>query len=324
MKKFSKKLLSVFMAGAILFSAAPAVNAAESSVDAAKSFTDVAENVWYSRAVDYVSEMEIMTGTQEETFSPRENLSRAMFVTILYRFAETPEVTEESSFSDVPEDSFYKNAVDWAVSEGIVFGTSDTTFSPNRSITRQEMACMVARYVGEDLPEDPDAPDSFADQTSVSAYAKEAVEAMRKTGLFAGKEGRNFCPQATSTRAETATVCMRLGLKLGKIPSAATLTFYEKGNEPKAVTLSEEDTARLFLLLNDPSWSHADFYAEFVPTHTLTFWCGEYRFELGVENSPTQPYDDVNYVSGDYCGLISSPEGEFLPEILHIFESYAD
>lgn len=322
MKKIHVLILSVFVTAAVFLGAAPAVQAAE-------GFEDVPDAAWFCREVDYVSEKGFMTGTEEGKFSPRENLSRAMFVTILHRLAGSPEAAQESAFLDVPADSYYKEALDWAFESGIVLGTSETTFSPSRDITRQEIACMIARYVegiGAELRSDFGAFVSFGDEASVSAYAKDAVKLMKTAGVLRGNADGNFYPRSNATRAEAAAICMRLALKLNMEPDRAVVQAYDEvagryaGNP---VVLSEEDTEALSQLLNNPEWEVTDLYAAYVPTHTVYLNGAEYYFEFLDELEIS--YDHVNYVHGenyDIYEAISAPAGELLPGVRAIFDKY--
>ena len=312
-------MISIVLAAAMLWSSALTAHAAD-------GFPDAADDVWYREAMDFSSAKGLMVGTGDGILSPNAKLNRAMFVTVLHRLAGTPESQKESKFSDVPEQCYYRKAVDWAVENGVVFGTSETTFSPNRNITREEMACMIARYaegIQAAFLNGPVVEQSFADQTTASAFAEEAVEVMRKTGLFLGNEEGKFYPREDATRAEAATVCMRLALKRNEVPAPAILKVYDE-NHPFAddaasvYPLSAEDTATLYLLLHDVNWKTGE-YAEYIPTHSLTLWCGEYRFYLPKD---AQRYDGVNYVNGEVYGGMQDPEGRILPKIQDIFSKY--
>lgn len=314
MKKLTIKMMSVLMALAMFFGAALTVHAAD-------SFSDVPKNAWYHEAVNFVQADGLMNGTGNGKFSPNAKINRAMFVTILYRLAGSPENPKESDFSDVPENRYYTKAVDWAVEHQIVFGTSKTTFSPNRNITREEMACMIARYVeGIHAPflDGPYAEQYFSDQDTTSPFAKEAIELMRKTGLFRGDKESRVRPHADATRAEAAMVCMRLALKLNEVPSPATLTV--NGENAQTYTLSEEDTAALYVILSSCDWQE-DLYAEFVPTHSLNLWCGEYRFELPEDGTGCGA---INYVNGDDRAVSNDPDGVVLQQILKVFAKYIE
>ena len=181
-------------------------------------FTDVAEGDWFYDAALYVYTSGLMTGTTETTFSPGASMTRGMFVTVLYRLAGSPrDGGEGSAFTDIPDGAYCAATVDWAVAHGIVRGTSDDTFEPDRAVTRQEMAVILANYLqagGRTLPQVP-APAAFTDRDAVAGWVVDAVEVMRNTGVFQGKDGGRFDPAGTATRSEAAALFQRLAHALG-------------------------------------------------------------------------------------------------------------
>lgn len=288
-KRILALLLSVLMLLAT-FQYIPTVNAADTT-----DYEDVSIESWYFQPVTFCSEMGLMNGIGQGQFAPAGSINRAMFVTILHRLAGSPDAAP-NSFTDVPTDSFYAKAVDWAAEQGIVKGTSETTFSPERSIIRQDMACMLARYlihIDSDILRGYECEQYFVDVDLVSDYAQDAVELMRRTGLFQGDEASNFRPLDTANRAEAATLFTRVALAMEIIPDQAAL---ETNGETHI--LSVEDTIWLYNHLTHLDW-YDGMYAEYVPTHTLTLWNGEYRFEL----PEGEFHNGINYVCGDsYMG----------------------
>lgn len=286
-----KRIYALILTICLLLSCSLTVSAAE-----AAPYSDVSIDDWYFQPVTFCTGLGLMNGIGQGAFAPAGSINRAMFVTILYRLAGSPDATP-SGFSDVPAGSFYAKAVDWAAEQGIVNGTGETTFSPERSILRQDMACMIARYllgIDAEILRGDACEQAFMDLDLVSDYARDAVEWMRRTGLFQGDEASNFRPLDTANRAEAATLFTRLALALNRIPAQAVL---ETGEE--AYTLSVEDTIWLYTHLTSLSWQEG-LYAEFVPTHTLTLWNGEYRFFF----SDGDLDNGINYVCGDsYMGV---------------------
>lgn len=288
-----KKTISLLLSICMLLSMLPCIPSVHAEDSAA--YGDVSIDHWYFQSVTFCNEMSLMNGIGNGLFAPAGTINRAMFVTVLHRLAGSPDAAP-SSFSDVPSGSFYAKAVDWAAEQGIVNGTSAATFSPERSIIRQDMACMLARYllsIDAELLRGPFCEQVFMDLDLVSGYALDSVELMRRTGLFHGDEASNFRPLDTANRAEAATLFTRLALALGRIPEQAVLET--KG---ESYTLSVEDTIWLYNCLTNLSWQDG-LYAEYVPTHTLKLWNGEYRFELPDGNF----HNGINYVYGDsYMG----------------------
>lgn len=169
-------------------------------------FGDVPQNSWFADAVKYVSENKLMNGKSTTAFAPNENMSRAMLATVLYRMSgETAEA--DSSFRDVSSSVYYAAAVSWASSEGIVDGTGADAFSPNASITREQLAAMLYRYAGE--PSVSADLSAYTDTVDISPYASKAVEWCVAKGILSGKSATRLAPQDTATRAECAAMLQR-------------------------------------------------------------------------------------------------------------------
>ena len=177
-------------------------------------FSDVAPGDWFGVSTDYASARSLMQGTGEGRFSPGTPLTRAMFVTILGRMAGArQEDYAGSSFSDVAVGSWYAPYVQWGAKNGIVNGVGEGRFAPDSPVTREQMAALITRYAdaaGYTLPQGVGAVRAFRDLAQVSSWAFESVERMRQTGLLSGDTEGNFHPRSGATRAEAATVFMRL------------------------------------------------------------------------------------------------------------------
>lgn len=176
-------------------------------------FIDTSENSWYYEAVAYVYQEGLMTGKDETTFAPDENLARAQFAVILHRMNGTPEMTYDARFPDVEAGIWYTDAILWASEQRIVTGYSDTgCFGPADNINREQMATMMYRYAqskGYDVSRRADFSE-FADAGKVSAYADEAMQWAVGNGIISGKDnGTVLDPQGNATRAECATIMMR-------------------------------------------------------------------------------------------------------------------
>jgi len=181
---------------------------------ASGSFTDVAASAWYADAVAYVSENGIMGGTSDSKFEPNTKLSRAMVATVLYRIAGSPSVTPTGVFTDVQDsNAWYYNAVCWAAANGIVKGTSDTTFSPDAFITRQDLAVMLHRFAKEYQKKDVSVGEntnilSYDDALTISEYAYAALQWAAGAGIVNGADGK-LNPTGSATRAEAAAMFQR-------------------------------------------------------------------------------------------------------------------
>jgi hypothetical protein len=171
---------------------------------------DDIDSSWAKEAILYVTEKGLMNGTGS-SFEPNGTLNRAMLATILYRLADSPEITGENPFTDVKADSWYGSAVIWASETGIVTGNGDGTFSPLSSITREQIATMLYRYVtykGEDTANSGSL-DAFEDAASVSSWAVEAMQWANANGLVTGRTDTTLVPGGNATRAECATILKR-------------------------------------------------------------------------------------------------------------------
>lgn len=185
---------------------------ASSSKTQKEFFRDIKEDAWYYDAVKYMFDKGLMSGTSDNEFSPEMPVSRAMFVTVLYRTENEPEVNAENVFADVQGDEYYASAAAWAKENNIVSGVSDTEFAPDRNITREQMAAIMYRYAvykAQAQAEDRDISLDYADADRISDYAKEAVGYCRAKGIMLGKDDNSFAPEDSAARAETAAVLQR-------------------------------------------------------------------------------------------------------------------
>ena len=112
-------------------------------------FQDVAKGSYYEKAVLWAVEQGITQGVSETEFAPDATVTRAQTVTFLYRFAGA-HTKAAAVFADVPVDSWYAEAVTWAVENKITRGTGDTTFSPDDACVRAQIVTFLYRYPGEE------------------------------------------------------------------------------------------------------------------------------------------------------------------------------
>lgn len=174
-------------------------------------FTDVKETDWFYESVMTAFKKGLMNGVSETEFAPDTTLTRAMLVTILYRAEGEPATNRSIPFADIEMGSYYANAVIWAAQNGIVNGTTETTFAPDSNITREQVAAILYRYAiykgmdAVDLSENL----NFADSDDVSEYAISALNWATGCGLVTGYEDNTLRPLANTTRAEAATLLQR-------------------------------------------------------------------------------------------------------------------
>ena len=170
-----------------------------------EDYTDCPD-AWYHEAVDFAVANELMYGTGIGKFEPNGTMTRAMMVTVLYRMAGNPAVSGPSSFTDVPENEWYSDAIAWAQDNGIVLGVLADKFAPNDYVTREQIATILWRYEGK--PEATADLEAFKDADMISEYAVEAMTWAVSEGIFNGDEG-NLKPTDDATRAEFACIIMR-------------------------------------------------------------------------------------------------------------------
>ena len=116
---------------------------------AATSFADVPASAYYAKAVAWAVENGITNGMTETTFAPNATCTRGQSVTFLYR-ALKGTASGSANFTDVKSDTFYADAINWAVANNVTNGTSNTTFSPNADCTRAEIVTFLYRaYQGK-------------------------------------------------------------------------------------------------------------------------------------------------------------------------------
>ena len=173
-------------------------------------FTDVTEGDWFYDAVRYAYETGLMDGVGDSLFAPNSDTTRAQLVTILYRLEGQPAPSGDSGFSDVAAGTWYTDAVAWAAANGIVNGTTDTTFAPGEDITREQLVTVLYRYAeskGYDVSASADL-SGYPDAGQVQDYAQPAMAWAVAEGIVEGVDG-NLNPAGNATRAQIATILMR-------------------------------------------------------------------------------------------------------------------
>ena len=170
-------------------------------------FVDMNVNQWYHDGVHYCIEKGLMSGTSSTTFDPNANATRAMIVAILWRIENQPMVNETIAFTDVQQNAYYKDAVCWAVSVGIISGYDEKTFAPDDNITREQMASILYRYTqykGKDISVAQNMVLNYEDINDISSYALEAMKWACGTGVINGTSSTQLSPKGNATRAQVA------------------------------------------------------------------------------------------------------------------------
>ena len=164
------------------------------------AFSDVRADSLYWDDIAFVSSKGWLRGVSASAFSPDGALTRAMFVTALWRMAGSPAVSGGSSFADVPAGSWYRTAVLWAAQAGIAAGTSKTVFSPSAPVTAAQAAVFLRRFAAREGL----APDAYAEPEAagtLAAWSRGGVLWAYGAGLFAGSAAALSSPDAPASRA---------------------------------------------------------------------------------------------------------------------------
>jgi hypothetical protein len=174
-------------------------------------FTDISEH-WAREYIVKSAEMGLFSGVEKNIFAPDANTTRAMFVTVLGRLAGASAITSGSiSFNDVNSDDYFAPYVKWAVENGIASGVGDNCFAPNEDITREQVAVMLCNFTqNNDIELKKVYKAEFTDSDNISTWAEDSVKALAEAGIISGRSNSFFDPKGTATRAEIATMLVKL------------------------------------------------------------------------------------------------------------------
>lgn len=175
---------------------------------ASTTFYDVDAGAYYADAVDWAVENGITKGTAAGYFSPGADCTRAQMVTFLYKaFGESGSVSKGELFFDVSKDSYYCEAVNWAVENGITTGVSNTRFDPDGKCTRAQAVTFISRLIHiDDI--DLTSAENFSDVRQGDYYC-DAVRWAVKEGIARGTGNGAFSPAGTCNRAQIVTFLYR-------------------------------------------------------------------------------------------------------------------
>ena len=179
------------------------------------SFVDVAANAWYADAVEYVVSEGLFNGVGDSRFEPNGEMSRAMFATVLARMSGETTSGYSHSFADVASGKWYSDGVAWGYSKGLINGFSETRFGPDDPITREQIAVLLYNYEiykgGDVSVSGTNSYASMKDAAGVSSWAREAMNWAYENDIIQGDDQGLLKPQGIATRAQVATVLMRMG-----------------------------------------------------------------------------------------------------------------
>ena len=172
-----------------------------------RSFTDMPQpGNWAHDPIDWAVTQAITQGTSQTTFSPDDGCTRAQVVTFLWRWAGEPGSTTKTVFTDIPDDAYYKQAVQWAVEQGITVGVEADRFGPNEVCTRCQVVTFLWRYHKKPAPAENQT--IFAD-VETKDYFFDAVCWAYHNQIVLGTQPTRFDPYGTCTRAQIVTFLYR-------------------------------------------------------------------------------------------------------------------
>jgi hypothetical protein len=183
----------------------------------AKIFTDVPADFWASNAINKLYSRGCISGYSDGSFKPDKSVTRAEFSTILAKALGLNTHGTTDKFADVTTDDWYYDAVNAAASANLVSGMGNSLFAPDTLITREQMAVMVAKALGDKVPStDNSELNAFNDKSSVSSWAMSGMCKAIKAGIISGMTADTLAPQADATRAQAAEMIFKLLTIVGK------------------------------------------------------------------------------------------------------------
>ena len=181
--------------------------------NAGQTFLDVPKFFWGYESIERAAQLGYVNGVGGGKFEPNRQLTRAEFVTMLYRMADKPAANTAAGFTDVPQNAWYRDALNWAAEKGYVNGTGANTFSPDGKITRQEVVTILFRYSGSQSGAETmftaTYDSQFTDSGAIAPWAKTAMYWAIYNGVVNGTSPTTVSPTATATRAEVAAIFVR-------------------------------------------------------------------------------------------------------------------
>ncbi len=305
-----RKWMACVIAMAMLLSGLPGMQA-----QAATTFTDIEGN-WAQEEIERATELGLFAGVSETEFNPDGTLTRAMFVVVLAKYdGYDPDAYTASTFQDVPKSSWYASAVEWAAENGVVAGTSATTFAPNQIITREQICVMLvnyANYAGTVLPRTR-AGVLFADSGKCADYALDAVYTLYRSGVVSGVGNNKFNPTGSATRAECAVIlCNYIDAIAAEYTQEEKITLI---NHRGYNTLAPENTLEAYELAIQMGYTCVEtdvrFTADDVPVllHDATID----RTSTGSGNVEDYTYEEL--LAFDFNAGMEDYEGTKLPTL---------
>ena len=265
----------------------------------AKTFSDVPQSHWAYSVIDEASDDGIMNGKAAGVFAPNATLTRAEYATMLYNLAPENDVmklvhgsTADNGLYDVDGNAWYADTVSWAVARG-VFKNNDGSFSPNRTITREEMAVATyeflhkycdGKFVLDSIYK------GFTDDAAFSSSAnRDKVYILVNNGIIAGKSDGSFDPQGSLTRAEAAAMAVRVADIVASEAPADTLEMSaEAALASDSAQITSDEKSFIDLLNNE----RASVGVHQLKVSPLLMEAAEIRAREVVEKCASITYDE--------------------------------
>jgi hypothetical protein len=209
--------------------------------EGAAAMKDVPADAWFAEAVNYVVVRDLFNGKSQMIFGPDEAMTRAQLVTVLWRFAGSPnhENVRTCPFTDCKLNSWYTAAVNWAFENQIINGVGENLFAPENNISREQIVTILYRYAMKDKIREGESAEltDFVDGDTVSPWAEEAMKWAVAVGLIQGNSDSEINPRGYATRAQVATMIMRFH----KLYEAETPAEPEVPTEPETPVVPGEN-----------------------------------------------------------------------------------
>lgn len=164
-------------------------------VDNTQHYGDVADSHWAKNTIDYVTSRGLFVGVSDDSFAPETTMTRAMIVSVLQRY-------EGDDTAAAPGEDWYEGARQWAIANGVSDGSN-----MDGNVTREQLVTMLYRYAGS--PKTVGSLGSYADNTSVSDFAQQAITWAVANGIISGMTADTLAPQGQATRAQVAAILQR-------------------------------------------------------------------------------------------------------------------
>lgn len=265
----------------------------------AKTFSDVPQSHWAYSVIDEASDDGIMNAKAAGVFAPNATLTRAEYATMLYNLAPESDVmklvhgsTADNGLYDVDGNAWYADTVSWAVARG-VFKNNDGSFSPNRTITREEMAVATyeflhkycdGKFVLDSIYK------GFTDDAAFSSSAnRDKVYILVNNGIIAGKSDGSFDPQGSLTRAEAAAMAVRVADIVASEAPADTLEMSAEQTLASGSAQITSDEKNFIDLLNN---ERASVDVHQLKVSPLLMEAAEIRAREVVEKCASITYDE--------------------------------